>query len=74
MLILPRKIKMLLSKRQSLTLVKAAVLIFAFSIYLIVLVRESMNAMNNNAKPKTVSKVDIVSLFFITALFCYLLC
>jgi len=59
MLILPRKIKMLLSKRQS--LVKAAVFIFAFSIYLIVLVRESMNAMNNNAKSKTVLKIDNVS-------------
>lgn len=62
MLIFPRKIKMLLSKRQSLTLLKAAAFIFVFSIYFIVLVRESMNAINNNAKSKTVLKVDIVSL------------
>ena len=61
MLMFPRKIKMLLNKRQSLTLVKAAVFIFVISIYLIVLVRESMNAMNNNAKSKTVLKVDKVS-------------
>ncbi|CAG9799276.1 unnamed protein product [Chironomus riparius] len=57
MLMFPRKIKMLLNKK-GLTLVKAAVLIFVISIYLIVLVRESMNAMNNNAKYKTVLKVD----------------
>jgi hypothetical protein len=58
----PRKLKMLLSKRQSLVILKASVLIFAFSIYFIVLIRESMNVMEN-AKSKTVTpKVDNVSI------------
>jgi hypothetical protein len=61
MLMFQRRVKMLLNKRQSLTFLKAAVFIFVISIYLIVLVRESMNVMNNNVKPKTVLKIDNVS-------------
>lgn len=62
MFMCPRKLKMLLSKRQSLIIIKAAVLVLAFSIYFIVLIKESMNVMDNNAKSKTVSsKVDNVS-------------
>lgn len=54
---------MFLARRQNLVMIlKASVFIFIFSIYFIVLVRESMNVMSNNAKSKTVSKVDNVSM------------
>ena len=56
---------MFLNKRQSIMLLKAAVFIFVISIYLIVLVRESINAMNNNAKSKTVLKINNVSILII---------
>lgn len=55
---------MILTKRQSLWLIiKAAVVVFVFSIYFLVLIKESLNVMENNAKSKTVtaSKVDNVS-------------
>ena len=77
MLMFPRKIKMLLNKRQSLTLVKAAVFIFVISIYLIVLVRESMNAMNTIKRYlPTYSLMQFYNAFIGSHLFCngFLMC
>lgn len=57
---------MILTKRQSLWLIlKAAVVVFVFSLYFLVLIKESLNVMENNAKSKTAtaSKVDNVSIF-----------
>lgn len=59
----PRRVKMFFTKRQSLLILKAVVFVFVFSLYFLVLIKESMNVMENNAKSKTVtaSKVDNVS-------------
>lgn len=55
---------MFFTKRQSLVILKAVVFVFVFSLYFLVLIKESMNVMEHNAKSKTVtaSKVDIVSI------------
>lgn len=60
----PRKVKMIFTKRQSLVILKAAVFVFVLSLYFLVLIKESKNVMENNAKSKTVtaSKVDNVSI------------
>lgn len=60
----PRRVKMFFTKRQSLVVLKAVVFVFVFSLYFLVLIKESMNVMESNAKSKTVtaSKVDNVSM------------
>lgn len=59
----PRKVKMFFTKRQSLVILKVVGFVLVFSLYFLVLIKESMNVMENNAKSKTVSafKVDNVS-------------
>lgn len=43
-------------------ILKAVVFVFVFSLYFLVLIKESLNVMENNAKSKTVTaKVDNVS-------------
>lgn len=44
---------MFFTKRQSLVVLKAVVFVFVFSLYFIVLIKESMNVMENKAKSKT---------------------
>lgn len=60
----PRRVKMFFTKRQSLVALKAVAFVFVFSLYFLVLIKESMNVMESNAKSKTVtaSKVDNVSI------------
>ena len=57
-MICARKVKMLLNKRQSFIVLKVVVFLFIFGLYFIVLIKESMNIMENNAKAK-VSSVGI---------------
>lgn len=61
----PRKVKMFFTKRQSLVILKAVVFVFVFCLYFLVLIKESMNVMQNSSKSKTVtaSKLDNVSIF-----------
>ncbi|CRK93608.1 CLUMA_CG007138, isoform A [Clunio marinus] len=57
----PRKVKMFCMKRpKNLVILKAVVFVFVMSLYFIVLIKESMNVIESNAKLKTVtaSKVD----------------
>lgn len=60
----PRRVKMFFTKRQSLVVLKAMVFVFVFCLYFLVLIKESMNVMQNSSKSKTVtaSKVDNVSI------------
>lgn len=55
---------MFFTKRQSLVALKAIVFVFVFCLYFLVLIKESMNVMQNSSKSKTVtaSKVDNVSI------------
>lgn len=57
----PRKLKLLLSKKQRVIVLKVAFIVSVFSLYFLVLIKESMNVMESKTKTVNALKVDNVS-------------
>jgi hypothetical protein len=65
----PRKLKLLLSKKQRVIVLKVAFIVSVFSLYFLVLIKESLNVMESKTKTVNALKLDNVSFLPIVFLF-----